>query len=141
MKYIGIDFGTKRIGIAISDENATLAFPKKVLENKGDGAIREILELCKKEDVGGILVGKSENLKGEDNPLMKHINKFVDEWKKQSSIPVYFESEYFSSHQSQHIQGMNAMTDASAASIILQSFLDKEKSKKAEPRKIEELPW
>ena len=126
MKFLGIDYGTKRIGIAISSGNNTIAFPKSVLSNTKN-LIDEIKTIYKKEDIAGIVIGGSFNFKGESNPLMKDIEIFIEKIKKEIDTPIYLEPEFLTSHQAQQIQGKNKMLDASAAAIILQSFLDKKR--------------
>jgi len=124
MKFLGIDYGTKRIGIAVSSGNNILAFPRSVLPNTKN-LINAIKTILKKEDIGGIVVGESRNFKGDPNPLMKDIEIFIEMLNREFNIPIYLEPEFLTSHQAQQIQGKNKMLDASAAAIILQSFLDK----------------
>ena len=128
MKFLGIDYGTKRVGIAISDEEGKIAFPKVVLPYSSR-LIEELLDMCIRESVGGIVVGESKNLAGVDNPLMKDIDRFVSKWRRESKIPLFLEPEYMTSHQAHRVQGKHALLDASAAALILQSFLDKTNNK------------
>ena len=129
MRFLGIDYGTKRVGLALSDEDGHLAFPKSVLSNT-DNLIDEIKEICVEENISGVVIGESRDLDGTPNPLMKDIEIFMEQLKKEIDIPLYLEPEFFTSYQAQKIQGKNKMLDASAAAIILQSFLDKENNKK-----------
>lgn len=129
MRFLGIDYGTKRVGLALSDEDGQLAFPKSVLSNSKD-IIEDIKKLCAEEGISGVVIGESRDLDGTPNPLMKDIEIFMEQLKKEIDIPLYLEPEFFTSHQAQKIQGKNKMLDASAAAIILQSFLDKENNKK-----------
>ena len=129
MRYLGIDFGTKRIGLAISDENATLAFPYSVIKNEGD-IVFAISEICNKEKIGKIIIGESKDLKGNENPINIKCKELGKQLSEKTKLPVDFEWEFFSSHQAENIAGgKNKMTDASAGAIILQSYLDKEKLK------------
>ena len=129
MRFLGIDYGTKRVGLALSDEDGQLAFPKSVLSNTKDLAM-DIKKICVEESISGIVVGESRDLDGTPNPLMEDIEIFMEQLKKEIDVPLYLEPEFFTSHQAQKIQGKNDMLDASAAAIILQSFLDKENNKK-----------
>ena len=129
MRFLGIDYGTKRVGLALSDEDGQLAFPKSVLSNTKDLAT-DIKKICVEENISGVVVGESRDLDGTPNPLMKDIEIFMEQLKKEIDVPLYLEPEFFTSHQAQKIQGKNDMLDASAAAIILQSFLDKENNKK-----------
>jgi methionine--tRNA ligase beta chain len=124
MKFLGVDYGLKRVGIAFSDDGGKMAFPDSVLENN-ENLINGLLKICNEKGVAEIVVGESKNLQGEANPIMKNIKDFVVELKKLSNRNVHLEPEFMTSAQATRIQGENKMIDASAASIILQSFLDK----------------
>ena len=129
MRYMGIDYGKKRLGIAISDENGQLAFPKEVLPNDIK-ILAKIKKLCDEQKIGLIVLGESNNFQGQPNKIMKDIEPFkIDLW-EETGIPIEYELEYLTSHQVESIFGATKMLDASAASIILQSYLDKINSKK-----------
>jgi len=123
MKYLGIDFGSKRIGLAVSDENAEFAFPLSVLPNS-EKAVEEIAEICREKNVSTIVVGDSENFQMQKNEIMKEVAPFADRLKKISGLPIVMHPEFLSSQEAERIQGKNDMLDASAAAIILKSFLE-----------------
>lgn len=131
MRFLGIDYGTKRVGLALSDEDGQLAFPKSVLSNTKDLAL-DIKKICVEENISGVVIGESRDLDGTPNPLMKDIEIFMEQLKKEVSVPLYLEPEFFTSHQAQKIQGKNKMLDASAATIILQSYLDRKQFKESQ---------
>ncbi|OHA46450.1 MAG: hypothetical protein A2541_00580 [Candidatus Taylorbacteria bacterium RIFOXYD2_FULL_36_9] len=123
MRYLGIDFGEKRVGIAISDEDGKIAFPSVVLTNDKD-LLKNIVDLCMKNTVEVVVMGESKNYQGQINDIMWKIDGF----KKQLEtigFKVVFEPEFMTSIQASQITGENEMIDASAAAIILQSYLDK----------------
>jgi len=124
MKIIGIDYGGKRVGVAISDDSGRMAFPVSVLENNGK-LLENIKAIIKKEKVEKIVVGESKDFAGRSNKIMKEIEVFVGELEKQTNLEIILEPEFLSSHQAQSIHGKNEMHDASAAAIILQSYLDR----------------
>jgi putative holliday junction resolvase len=126
MRYLGIDYGTKRVGIAISDEAGEFAFPKAVFPNN-NFLLSEIKKLIQAQKITTVVIGESKDFKMKDNPIMKNITQFIEFLKQDTRVTVQLESEFLSSHQAQHIQGMVEKIDASAAAIILQSFLDKQK--------------
>jgi putative transcription antitermination factor YqgF len=128
MKYLGIDYGEKRVGIAVSDNEAKVAFPKVVLENKDD-LISKISDLCKENEIGSIVIGESKNYKGEDNKINPKIIVFKRELGNNIKLPIFLEPEFMSSAQVENTFGKNEMLDASAASIILQTYLEKQKVK------------
>lgn len=123
-RILGVDFGTKKIGIAVSDENSNFALPKLVLGNN-KSLMQNIEEIIERENISEIVIGESTNYKGQENPVMKDAKEFADKVKEKFSLSINFEPEFLTSHQAKSIQGENNMTDASAAAIILQSFLDK----------------
>jgi putative Holliday junction resolvase len=125
-RYLGVDYGTKKVGFALSDEAGRLAFPYAVIPNAGDLPER-VKEICEKEGVGGIIIGESRDFSGVPNPVMKKILPFKKKLEETLGIPVSLEPEYLTSKQARNIQEGSAMTDASAAAIILQSYLDKPK--------------
>ena len=142
MRYLGIDYGTKRIGLALTDGEGMMAFPHSVIEANGK-ALSYIDALCKKEGVGQIILGESKNFKGEPNAVMKKVDEFKKELEKTLGIPVHYEAEFMTSAQAERVdekpreisrrsglelrrpEAKNDKLDASAAALILQSFLDK----------------
>ncbi len=135
MKYLGIDYGKKRVGIAVSDVEGKIAFPKIVLENKG--LLEKIFEMCKELSVEAIVLGESKNYKGEDNKINPQIISFKKDLSVKLKLPVFLESEFMSSMQVEKTFGKTDMLDASAASIILQTFLDKEKARQEKKKQAE----
>lgn len=124
MRYLGIDYGSKRIGIAVSDESNKIAMPKMVLANNRS-AIDEINTILCDNDAGTIVLGESKNFQGADNAIMADIKAFKQKLEDRLGKPVVFEPEFMSSAQAERFQGKNDMLDASAAAVILQSFLDR----------------
>ncbi len=126
MKLLGIDYGSKRIGLSISDDTATVAFPYKTIINTAK-CIDEILEIIKAERVIKVVLGESKDRNMKDNLIMVKIHAFKKDL-EEKGIEVQFHSEFFSSSQVVSIMGeQNKSIDASAAAIILQSYLDLQK--------------
>jgi putative Holliday junction resolvase len=124
MKAIGIDYGSRRVGIALSDEHGMLAFPRDVLPND-PALIVSILALVKAEGVGAIVIGESLDRMAKDNPVMARARAFGEALSVSSGLPVSYIPEHYSTQEARRIQGDHAMRDASAAAIILQSWLDR----------------
>lgn len=123
LKHLGIDFGSKRIGLAISDDTASVAFPYKTVLNSPK-VLEEILEIIKFEHVAKVVIGESKDKDMKDNPIMKLVYEFKQELEK-NNIDTEFHNEFFSSAQVLSTMGQqNKAIDASAAAIILQSYLD-----------------
>lgn len=124
MRYIGIDFGTKRIGVALSDESNHFALPYKVLPNSKK-IIEDIKNIIADNNVTHIILGESKDYKGQDNKVMEKIRKFKTDIENNLHVPVIFEPEMLTSREAEHIQGKTDMLDASAAALILKSYLDR----------------
>lgn len=128
MRYLGIDYGTKRVGVAISDEGGTMAFPHVILENK-KGLVDEVRAICDRERVGVIVIGESVDYKGKPNLVMAEIERFIAEMKKIVAIPIEREREFLTTQQARFFQTEKERVDDSAAAIILQSYLDRKNNK------------
>lgn len=125
MKYLAIDYGTKRVGIATSDDEGTMAFPLRVIPNSKK-LVEDIATICRSERVEMVVVGESHNFQNKPNPLMRDIVPFVAALKKETGLSVLFMPEMLSSREAAHMTGTNRTNDASAAAIVLQSYLDRE---------------
>lgn len=134
MKYLGIDYGQKRIGVALSDEAGRVAFPKAVLP-AGREALSRINALIREEGVGRVVLGESRDLAGEPNPVMEDIEQFKKDLEELSGAEVVYEREFFTSAMAARQFAPEAgsrkehpdqgLLDASAAALILQSYLDR----------------
>ena len=128
MRLLGIDYGEKRVGISLTDKNGEMAFPHSIIENKGFSPLaKKILEIVQKEKVKKIVVGMSLDFKGKENLIMKNLKKFTKVLEETTGLNVIFEDEMFTTALAMRIQGKNKMTDASAATIILQSYIEHRK--------------
>lgn len=128
MRYLGIDYGTKRVGIAVSDESATLAFPYAILKNENNLAAK-VKEICEKEGITNIVVGESFDYKGKPNIVMEEVSRFIAELSTMVSVSISQEREFLSTQQARFFQADKKHVDDSAAAIILQSHLDKKNIK------------
>lgn len=123
MQYIGIDYGTKRVGIALSDEEGSFAFPKEIVAT--NEAIASIKALTETGTITAIVIGESLANNGGENDILSHTRRFVEKLKTVVSIPIIFEREGFSSVEAHRYQTKKGNRDDSAAAVILQRFLDK----------------
>ncbi len=123
MKYLGIDFGSKRVGLAVSDEAGDFVYPLIVVE-KTDDLVLKISEICKEKNIDEIVIGESKNFEMQENEIMKEVTPFVEKLKSELNLPVHLHPEFLSSMEAERLQGKNDMLDASAAAIILKSYLD-----------------
>jgi putative holliday junction resolvase len=126
MRYLGIDYGSKRVGVAISDPEKKFAFPLIVLENNSE-LLENIVELCRDNSVEALIIGESLDYNQKENEIMKEIKQFVQKIKEKINISVHMHPEFLTSMEAERIQGKNRFHDASAAAIILNSFLNNKK--------------
>ncbi|MEI6479041.1 MAG: Holliday junction resolvase RuvX [bacterium] len=126
MKLMGIDYGSKRVGIAITDQSGVMAFPRSVLPNDKN-LVSVIKKICLDEKIEKIIIGDSKDSNMKDNAIMQSVRRFAKVISDETNLPIEFELEFMTSQQAILIQGENDMIDASAATIILQSYLDKKK--------------
>ena len=125
MKYLGIDYGTKRIGVAISDEGGSFAFPKAIIAT--EDLFEYLMDLLIEEQVDGIVIGESLATNGEENELTGKIQILGKKIEERVKKPVFFIREDFSSVEAHRYQTKAGVRDDSAAAIILQRFLDKKR--------------
>jgi len=127
MQRMGIDFGSKKIGIALSDESGVMAFPHSVIPN--DAVFFKTIEsLIQERDVKEIVIGHSLDREGNPNAIHSAVEEFMTDITLSLGIPVHLEPEQYSTQQAGRTTGKNAQTDAAAAAIILDSYLTKLKN-------------
>ena len=121
---MGIDYGSKRIGVALSDERGQFAFPEAVLPNDKSLMVA-LATLAQSRDVGTVVCGLSLDRAGSKNLIAAACEAFATELTAVTQIPVEFEPEFYTSKEAAQIQGKTALLDASAAALILNSYLEK----------------
>ncbi|OGI88094.1 hypothetical protein A2995_01790 [Candidatus Nomurabacteria bacterium RIFCSPLOWO2_01_FULL_33_24] len=124
MRLIGIDYGQKRVGIAVSDEENRIAFPRTILKN--DKHLLDLIEkICQEEKIDRIVMGESYNCQGKSNKLMEKIISFKNELKKKLKLPIKLEKEFMTTIEARRYQENKKEVDSSAAALILQRYLDR----------------
>ena len=130
MRYLGIDYGSKRVGIAISDEDGILAFPYNIIPNNLE-LIDCVHNICGKEEVSAIVLGESHDLSGKPNKIMGSIEELKRNLEAELDIPVYFQKEFMTTIEARGRSGKEinnakktskikqTQVDASAAALIL----------------------
>jgi putative Holliday junction resolvase len=151
MRYLGIEYGKKRIGLALSDEGGKLAFPQEIAQNDSY-ALGRIGKIVKEENVGEVVIGESLNSLGDPNKVMEEIKIFAKKLETEFYLPVRLQKEFFTSVEARRYQGTGAKAgvkaaarntrrtvtknsskaDAKAAALILQRYLDRMNNKKAQ---------
>jgi putative Holliday junction resolvase len=126
MRYLGIDYGTKKIGLALSDEAGKMGFPHSVVQN--DAQLLETLTaLIEKERVGAIVVGESMDFSGKENAAGVAGRAFAQALAARTNIPLHHEPETFTTQAARRYPDGTRMkgspdVDASAAALILTSY-------------------
>ena len=133
MRYLGIDFGSKKVGLALSDEAGTMGFPHDIVPNT-PRLVDELCALIAKENVGAVVIGESRNLAGGENAIAKGARELGAHITERAGIPVLFESEVFTSAEARRMPEKQqksrgakrrADVDDSAAALILTSYLSR----------------
>jgi putative Holliday junction resolvase len=133
MRYLGIDYGSKRVGLALSDERGTMGFPHTILTNTPK-LLEELCVLVARENVGAVVVGESRTLAGGENPIAKDARALGTSINERAGVPVFYESEVFTSTEARRAPAKEMKTraakrrvhvDASAAALILTSYLSR----------------
>jgi putative Holliday junction resolvase len=122
MKYIGIDYGGKRTGIALSDEMGKFAFPHSVVPTHK--LFIELNSLVEKEGVETIIIGDSKDFDMKDNEIMLEVNEFIKRWRKETKVKIELYPEFMTSQMARRIAADDDMHDARAAALILQGYID-----------------
>lgn len=140
MRYLGIDYGSKRVGLSLSDEEGNMAFPYKIIGNNLE-LVDTIHNICGKEEVSAIVLGESHDLSGKPNKIMGSIEEFKRNLEGELDLPIYFEKEFMTTifargNEGKKIndahkikKGKDVKKDDSASALILQRYLDRKNNK------------
>ena len=124
MRYLGIDYGARRIGLALSDEAGEFAFPKETIPNDTT-AIDRLAKIIRTENAKEIVVGDTRAQNGMDNPITAESETFVQQLGAHTGLIVHQSREAWSSIEASRFAPKGKEhDDAAAAAIILQRFLD-----------------
>lgn len=129
MRYLGIDYGTKKTGIAVSDEAGSMGFPEGV-KPTDPRLLDDLTLLIKEKGIGAIVMGESKDFKGEDNAVAQEAHRFAEDLSARSGVPVHFEPETLTTQAARRMPDGTRMegspdVDAQAAALILTSFLER----------------
>lgn len=127
MKYLGIDYGLKKAGLALGDDGAKVAVPFGLIEG-GDAALLRVQEIIKEEGIEAFVVGLAmPSHPGQSEDQLQRTLAFVKKLGELTGLPVSLVDEQFSSAEARRVQkeyGATASEDAIAAMLILQAFFD-----------------
>ena len=131
MRYLAIDYGNKRTGLAICDDSETIVSPLAVIAT-GKSLAKRICDIITSENVGAVVMGLPLNMDDSVGPQAKIVMAFADRLKKEVGVPIHFQDERLSSFDAEQKlapaeftrAGKKKRLDAVAAASILESFLE-----------------
>lgn len=138
MRTLGLDYGTKTVGVAISDEAQIIAQPLVTIERKHASKLRQtyakIEAIIDEQDVDRIVLGFPKNMNNTEGERAEATRAFMDDLERRTGLPVILMDERLTTVEADRIleetgvakSGRKEHIDKMAAAIILQSFLDRE---------------
>lgn len=139
MKYLAVDYGNKRTGLAVCDRNETMASPLSVI-HKPSRVIQAIVEVVAEERIEGIVIGLPLNMDDSEGFQAKQVREFGRMLSKKVEVPIFFHDERLSSFSASEKLSAMSLTrsrkkkrlDAVAAAEILEGFLEYRRDNKGE---------
>ena len=132
-RLIGLDLGSKKIGVSICDEKQSIATPfKTIVKSSSDKLIDELKLIIKENDIGGIIIGNPINMDGTTGPSSQSVRDIVKNISKNIDIPICLWDERLSTVGAFNISSQLDINvskrvkniDQNAATFILQGALD-----------------
>jgi putative Holliday junction resolvase len=139
MRFLGIDYGQRRIGLALSDPTGLLARPWKTIARQGNPSqvaamlASEVLALQEEADgLGAVVIGFPRRLNGEEHEQSSVVRALAERLRRAIAVPLHLQDERLSSREAESLlartekdwRRRKALLDAAAAAVILQDFLD-----------------
>ena len=136
MRYLGIDFGLKRIGLAITDSQGKVVLPLNTLKNDKN-VLKNLKDLIEQRKVEAVVVGLPKDLNNRETEITKIVENFAKKLKKVINVPVLFHDERLTSFEAEQklreagipIKKGKKYLDQLAATEILKSFLSSAENK------------
>lgn len=137
MRYLGLDLGSRTLGISVSDATGMIASSYQTIRHQEeyDRLLNEVSSIVDELNVGAIVLGYPKNMNNTVGPKGKLSLQFKEKLEKKLNIPIYLQDERLSTKSATDMLIMGNMSrknrkkvvDSVAATIILQTFLDKER--------------
>ena len=133
-RLLGIDYGTVRIGLALSDPTGTLASPLSFLPNQSPQQVTQALsELIQTHQISALIIGLPRNMDGTYGPSAQKVRDFISQIQKDILLPITPIDERLTTAQaSKQLMGiglsqkqLRKKVDSSSACLILQQYLDR----------------
>lgn len=141
MRILGLDYGQKTVGVALSDENAIIAQPLETIERKHENKLRQtyarIEAIIEEYSVGKIVVGLPKMMNNTEGVRVELTKEFAENLERRTGMEIVFEDERLTTVEANRIledtgvpvSARKEHIDKMAAAIILQSYLDREANK------------
>lgn len=134
MRYLAIDYGTARTGLAVCDAGETIASPLDVLRGPKN-LVKRVVQRVEAEGIEAVVIGLPLDMDGSEGPQAKRVRTFADRLRVRIHMPIYFQDERLSSFGAEQKLQTTGLTkakrrdrlDAVAAAEILQAFLETNK--------------
>jgi putative Holliday junction resolvase len=133
-RWLGIDYGTRRIGLALSDRSGRIASPAATMAAAGTPSVdaRSILQWAHDNEAGAIVVGLPLNMDGSEGAQAKLCKELAENLAQGGGLPIELWDERLTSFEAERLMAIGGvkrgrrrrLRDALAAQLILQSFLD-----------------
>jgi len=132
MKYLAIDFGEKRVGLAVCDPDETVVSPLGRIDRRDDRhVVDEIARTVQREEIEAVVVGLPLNMDDSEGPQAARVRRFADLLAQRLTVPLHLQNEQLSSFAADGRLAQRDMTaarqrrrqDAVAAAVILEDFL------------------
>lgn len=135
MKCLAIDFGEKRVGLALSDPGCRLAFPHKTIyKTTRDKLFAEIAQVMEEQAVQAVILGLPEGPQAADGApalIVRQVRNFAARLRRRTQLPIYLVDEYYTSREAEerlHAAGLHGrrlreVLDQHAAARILEAFI------------------
>lgn len=123
MRFLGLDYGTKRVGLALSDETGFLAYPHVVLKNNAK-LLANLLAIIEREQVGTVVIGDSLDYRRQPNSIMKRARQLAERLRG-AGVQIVFHDEVLTTQEAAREAEQKDELDSRAAAIILNNYLEK----------------
>ena len=138
MRWLAIDHGTKKVGLALSDELEILASPFEVWPQEGDRTLDRLVRLCREEGVQALAVGLPRHKDGAESATAPAARTFGETLAVRTGLPLCFADEHLTSAEADRLlrergvkpEKRKALLDAAAAAVILGGLLETRRSRK-----------
>ena len=135
MRYLGLDLGSKTLGVSLSDANGIIASSYKIIRHNEEyeKLIEEVKQIIEEKKVEKIVLGLPKNMNGTIGPKGELSYKFKEMLEKETKLEVYLEDERLTTKVAESIlinadvsrKKRKQVIDKMAANVILQSYLDR----------------